>query len=188
MVHNHSHANKRTDFEHSYLLLFIYLFIFRFLLDVTKEVCILDVTNSHFFGYLFMFTHTKNQTNKQKQCKNTHTSSRFELPTPRWQINKNEHVTDWATTSCVTISDFNNYIKFYIIMSASHEFTIFVFSIYWKGTEKLSAIHMQSLITRSCYIYAIYSYIFFSLQCIPSCRRSLRPLQILINEYINIIK
>jgi hypothetical protein len=42
MVHNHSNAIKRTDFEHSYLLLFIYLFIFRFLLDVT---------NSHFFGY-----------------------------------------------------------------------------------------------------------------------------------------
>jgi hypothetical protein len=51
-----------------------------------------------------------------------------------------------------TLSDFNNYIKCYIIMSASHEFTIFVFSIYWKGTEKLSAIHTQSLITRSCYI------------------------------------
>jgi hypothetical protein len=55
MVHNHSNANKRTDFEHSYLLLFIYLFIFRFLLDVT---------NSHFFGYLFMFTQKKT-TNKQ---------------------------------------------------------------------------------------------------------------------------
>ena len=76
MVHNHSNANKRTDFEHSYLLLFIYLFIFRFLLDVT---------NSHFFGYLFMFTRKKKQqTDKQKQCKNTHTSSRFEPPTPRW--------------------------------------------------------------------------------------------------------
>ena len=50
------------------------------------------------------------------------------------------------------LSDFNNYIKFYINMSAPHEFTIFVFSIYWKGTEKLSAIHTQSLITRSCYI------------------------------------
>ena len=56
MVHNHSNANKRTDFEHSYLLfLSIYLFIFRFLLDVT---------NSHFFGYLFMFTQKKT-TNKQ---------------------------------------------------------------------------------------------------------------------------
>ena len=55
MVHNHSNANKRTDFEHSYLLLFIYLFIFRFLLDVT---------NSHFFGYLFMLTQKK-QPNKQ---------------------------------------------------------------------------------------------------------------------------
>ena len=55
MVHNHSNANKRTDFEHSCLLLFIYLF-FRFLLDVT---------NSHFFGYLFIFTQKK--TNKQKK-------------------------------------------------------------------------------------------------------------------------
>jgi hypothetical protein len=170
-----------------YYYLFIYLFNFRFLLDVTKNVYVLDVTNSHFFGYLFMFTHTKNQTNKQKQCKNTHTS-RFEPLTPRWQINKNEYVTDWTTTSCVTLSDFINYIKFYIIMLVSHEFTIFVFSIYWKGTEKLSAIHTQSLITRSCYIYAIYSYIFFSLQYIPSSRRPLWPLQILINEYVNIIK
>ena len=75
MVHNHSNANKRTDFEHSYLLLFIYLFIFRFLLDVT---------NSHFFGYLFMLTQKKpQQTDKQKQCKNTHASSRFEPSTPR---------------------------------------------------------------------------------------------------------
>ena len=57
MVHNHSNANKRTDFEHSYLLfLSIYSFIFRFLLDVT---------NSHFFGYLLMFTQKKQQTNKQ---------------------------------------------------------------------------------------------------------------------------
>ena len=57
MVHNHSNAIKRTDFEHSYLLLFIYLFIFRF---------VLDVTNSHFFDYLFMFTQKKKikETNK----------------------------------------------------------------------------------------------------------------------------
>ena len=135
--------------------------------------------------YLCLHTQKTKQTNKN--CKNTHTS-RFEPLTPRWQINKNEYVTDWTTTSCVTLSDFINYIKFYIIMLVSHEFTIFVFSIYWKGTEKLSAIHTQSLITRSCYIYAIYSYIFFSLQYIPSCRWPLRPLQILINEYINIIK
>ena len=74
MVHNHSNTNKRTDFEHSYLLLFIYLFSFRFLLDVT---------NSHFFGYLFMLTQKNNQTNKQKQYKNTHTSSQFEPQTPR---------------------------------------------------------------------------------------------------------
>ena len=77
MVHTHSNANKRTDFEYSYLLLFIYLFIFRFLLDVT---------NSHFFGYLFMLSQKNKQTNKQKQCKNTHTSSRFEPPTPRWHL------------------------------------------------------------------------------------------------------
>ena len=55
MVHNHSNANKRTDFEHSYLLLFIYLF-FRFLLNAT---------NSHIFGYLFMLTQKNpKQTNK----------------------------------------------------------------------------------------------------------------------------
>jgi hypothetical protein len=75
MVHNHSNANKRTDFEHFYLLLFIYLFIFRFLLDVT---------NSHFFGYLFMFTHKKKTTNKQTKTVQKYTSSRFEPPTPRW--------------------------------------------------------------------------------------------------------
>jgi hypothetical protein len=73
----------------------------------------------------------KQQTNKQKRCKNT----LHQDLNPR-------HRDD-------TLSDFNNYIKFYIIMSASNEFTIFVFSIYWKGTEKLSAIQTQSLITRS---------------------------------------
>ena len=79
MVHNHSNANKRTDFEHSFLLLFIYLFIYLFIFRF-----LLDVTNSHFFDYLFMFTQKKTQqTNKQKQCKNTHTSSRFEPPTPK---------------------------------------------------------------------------------------------------------
>jgi len=93
MVHNHSNANKRTDFEHSYLL----LFIFRFLLEVT---------NLHFFGYLFMFTQKKN-------------SSKIHI---HQDLNP-RHRDD-------TLSDFNNYIKFYIIMSASHEFTIFVFSIY----------------------------------------------------------
>ena len=107
MVHNHSNANKRTDFEHSYLLLFIYLFnylfIFRFLLDVT---------NSHFFGYLFMFTQKKKKTNKN--------SAKIHI---LHQDLNPPHRDD-------TLSDFNNYIKFYIIMSASHEFTIFVFSIY----------------------------------------------------------
>ena len=126
------------------ILIYYYLFISRFL----DFYLTLPIHSS--LVYLFMLTHTqKTKTNKQKQCKITHNSSRFEPPTPRWQINKNEHVTGWTTTSCVILSDFNNYIKFYIIMSASHEFTIFVFTIYWKGTQKLSAIQTQSLITRS---------------------------------------
>jgi hypothetical protein len=109
-----------------YYYLFIYLFIFRFLLDVT---------NSHFFGYLFMLTQKKQKNKNKKQTKPVQKYTYF--------------IKIWTPD---TLSDFNNYIKFYIIMSASHEFTIFVFSIYWKGTEKLSAIHTQSLITRSCYI------------------------------------
>ena len=106
MVHNHSNANKRTDFEHSYLLLFIYLFIFRFLLDVT---------NSHFFGYLFNLC-----LHKQKPKQTNKNSTKIHI---HYQDLNPRHRDD-------TLSDFNNYIKFYIIMSASHEFTICVFSIY----------------------------------------------------------
>ena len=60
MVHNHSNANKRTDFEHSYLLLFIYLFIYLFLdFYLTLPIHISLVT------YLCLHTKkTKTQTKK----------------------------------------------------------------------------------------------------------------------------
>jgi predicted membrane protein len=57
MVYNHSNANNRSDFEHSYLLLFIYLFIFRFFTWRYQFV----------FLWLLIYVCTKKnkQTNKQ---------------------------------------------------------------------------------------------------------------------------
>ena len=110
MVHNHSNANKRTDFEHSYLLLFIYLFIYLFLdFYLTLPIHISLVT------YLCLHT-KKKQTNKQANRNSAKIHILHQDLNPQHRD--------------VTLSDFNNYLKFYIIMSASDEFTIFVFSIY----------------------------------------------------------
>jgi hypothetical protein len=103
MVHNHSNANKRTDFEHSYLLLFIYLFLDFYL---TLPIHISLVT--------YLCLHEK-KNNKQTNKNSAKIHILHQDLNPR-------HRDD-------TLSDFNNYINFYI-MSASHEFTIFVFSIY----------------------------------------------------------
>jgi hypothetical protein len=46
----------------------------------------------------------------------------------------------------------------------------------------------KSVLSMVCvYMQFIHTF-FFSLQYIPSCRRPLQPLQILINEYVNIVK
>jgi hypothetical protein len=88
------------------------------------------------FLWLLIYVYTQKKTNKQTN-KN---GAKIHI--------LHQDLNPWHRDN--TLSDFNNYAQFYIIMSASHAFTIFVFSIYWKGTEKLSAMHTQSHITRSC--------------------------------------